>query len=141
MKPVALLLGTLMILGVAGVALAQSDQPAQSPSGQSSQVSPPKADVDVKPNVQTESKPSDQPAVRDRGPNVNSDINRRDSSSGNGGAALPRGAASDRTSVFGLSPTAAVIIAAALLVVVILAIVAMTRSGETTTTHVDRDRF
>jgi hypothetical protein len=53
------------------------------------------------------------------------------------GAALPRAASGERTTIFGLSPTAAVIIAAALLVVVILAIVAMTRSG-TDTTYIDR---
>jgi hypothetical protein len=45
------------------------------------------------------------------------------------GSALPR-AATERTTVFGMSPTAAVVIAAALLVVVILAIVAMTRSDD-----------
>jgi hypothetical protein len=51
-------------------------------------------------------------------------------------SALPR-AATERTTIFGLSPTAAVIIAAALLVVVILAIVAMTRSNDT---YIDTDR-
>jgi hypothetical protein len=47
------------------------------------------------------------------------------------GSALPRSAVTERTTIFGLSPTAAVVIAAALLVVVILAIVAMTRSNDT----------
>jgi hypothetical protein len=56
---------------------------------------------------------------------------------GSDGAALPRSAASERTTIFGLSPTAAVIIAAALLVVVILAIVAMTRTQDT---YIDTDR-
>jgi len=51
------------------------------------------------------------------------------------GSALPRTAVSERTTIFGLSPTAAVVIAAALLVVVILAIVAMTRSNDT---YIDR---
>jgi len=36
----------------------------------------------------------------------------------------------ERTTIFGLTPTAAVLIAAALLLVVILAIVAMTRSND-----------
>jgi hypothetical protein len=36
----------------------------------------------------------------------------------------------ERTTIFGLSPTAAVFIAAALLLVVILAIVAMTRGND-----------
>jgi hypothetical protein len=53
------------------------------------------------------------------------------------GSALPRTVASERTTVFGLSPTAAVVIAAALLVVVILAIVAMTRSNDT---YIDTNR-
>jgi hypothetical protein len=51
--------------------------------------------------------------------------------SDDGGSALPRAATGERTTIFGLSPTAAVIIAAALLVVVILAIIAMTRSDDT----------
>jgi hypothetical protein len=46
-----------------------------------------------------------------------------------GAAALPRASVSERTTIFGLSPTAAVLIAAALLLVVVLAIVAMTRSN------------
>lgn len=53
------------------------------------------------------------------------------------GSALPRAAVTERTTIFGLSPTAAVIIAAALLVVVILAIVAMTRTGDT---YIDTNR-
>lgn len=54
-----------------------------------------------------------------------------DRNSDNGASALPRTVVSERTTIFGLSPTAAVVIAAALLVVVILAIVAMTRSNDT----------
>jgi hypothetical protein len=46
-----------------------------------------------------------------------------------GASALPRASVSERTTIFGLSPTAAVLIAAALLLVVVLAIVAMTRSN------------
>jgi hypothetical protein len=46
-----------------------------------------------------------------------------------GASALPRSAVTERTTIFGLSPTAAVLIAAALLLVVVLAIVAMTRSS------------
>jgi hypothetical protein len=46
-----------------------------------------------------------------------------------GASALPRSSVSERTTIFGLSPTAAVLIAAALLLVVVLAIVAMTRSN------------
>ena len=53
------------------------------------------------------------------------------------GSALPRTVVTERTTIFGLSPTAAVVIAAALLVVVILAIVAMTRSNDT---YIDTNR-
>jgi hypothetical protein len=52
---------------------------------------------------------------------------------------LPRTAAPQRTTLFGLSPAAAIVIASALLVVVILAIVAMARSGDRAT-YVERDR-
>jgi hypothetical protein len=51
-------------------------------------------------------------------------------------AALPR-APMERTTIFGLSPVAAVIVAASLLVVVVLAVVAMTRSN---TAYIDLDR-
>jgi hypothetical protein len=66
-------------------------------------------------------------------PRIRTDSSRSD----DGASALPRAAARERSTVFGLSPTAAVVIAAALLVVVILAIVAMTRSGDT---YIDTDR-
>jgi hypothetical protein len=55
-----------------------------------------------------------------------------------GGSALPRSAVTERTTIFGLSPTAAVLIAAALLLVVILAIVAMTRSNDN---YIDQRRL
>jgi hypothetical protein len=59
------------------------------------------------------------------------------SSGADDGAALPRSAVTERTTIFGLSPTAAVVIAAALLVVVILAIVAMTRGPDS---YIDTNR-
>ncbi|PYO18330.1 MAG: hypothetical protein DMD85_21540 [Candidatus Rokuibacteriota bacterium] len=55
-----------------------------------------------------------------------------------GASALPRSAVTERTTIFGLSPTAAVLIAAALLLVVILAIVAMTRSNDS---YIDQRRM
>lgn len=55
---------------------------------------------------------------------------------GDDASALPR-AVTERTTIFGLSPTAAVVIASALLVVVILAIVAMTRTNDT---YIDTNR-
>ena len=60
-----------------------------------------------------------------KAPSGNVDI--KGSVKGDGGAAMPRAAAGERTTIFGLSPTAAALGAFALLVVVILAIVAMTR--------------
>jgi len=51
-------------------------------------------------------------------------------------AALPR-APRERTTIFGLSPTAAVIVAASLLVIVVMAVVAMTRSNDA---YIDLDR-
>ena len=63
---------------------------------------------------------------------------RTDSSRDDGGAsALPRTVVTERSTIFGLSPTAAVVIAASLLVVVILAIVAMTRTHDT---YIDTNR-
>jgi Flp pilus assembly protein TadB len=142
MKVLALVLGALMILGVAGAAIAQSSQPAQNPSGstsvdvKSSDSKAPSTSVDVKTENRTESAPAR--------PGLDVNVNKKDettvkSDRPDDGAALPRGAAGERTTIFGLSPTAAVIVAAALLVVVILAIVAMTRSGAETT-YIDRDR-
>ena len=54
------------------------------------------------------------------------------------GSALPRSVVTERTTIFGLSPTAAVLIAAALLLVVILAIVAMTRGNDS---YIDQRRM
>jgi hypothetical protein len=119
MKSLAvILLIALSALGVASVAVAQSGTyptgtpapppaaapPSDSTSGSGS-VSTPSGDLKAKPAPGADTRSDD-------------------------GSALPRAAASDRTTIFGLSPTAAVVIAAALLVVVILAIVAMTRSDD-----------
>jgi len=131
MKSVAvLLLIALVTLGLVGGAVAQTTVPAPSvqapapspapsaPSGASGSVSTPSGDVkgqmtiDRKTESRSESKTDD-------------------------GSALPRTVTSERTTIFGLSPTAAVVIAAALLVVVILAIVAMTRSNDT---YIDTNR-
>jgi hypothetical protein len=131
MKSIAVvLLITLAAFGVVTVAEAQSgSNPAGTPapatpapssdsSGASGSVSTPggevkgQVDIDRKSNAQTPTRTDD-------------------------GSALPRAAVTERTTIFGLSPTAAVVIAAALLVVVILAIVAMTRS---TDTYIDTNR-
>jgi hypothetical protein len=55
-----------------------------------------------------------------------------------GASALPRSVVQERTTVFGLSPTAAMLIAATLLLVVVLAIVAMTRSNDN---YIDQRRL
>ena len=75
---------------------------------------------------------TDKPAANPSGPSVGRDDGRND------GSALPRSAATGRTGIFGLSPTAAAIVGAAVLLVVILAIVAMTRSGPTYVERSDR---
>ncbi|MBI2219548.1 MAG: hypothetical protein HYU51_19920 [Candidatus Rokubacteria bacterium] len=149
MKALALVVGTFLALGMV-VAPALAQAPAGS-SGESSTQTPQASapaqgseqaskDVDVKAeNRSTQSSPGS-----DARPGLGVSIDKKDETTvknerrDDSGAALPRGAASDRTAIFGLSPTAAVIVGAALLVVVILAIVAMTRSGETT--YIDRER-
>lgn len=128
MKKLALVFGALMLLGAVSGVEAQ----AQNPSGSAS--------VDVKTDSKAPSANVDVNTNRTDRPGFDVNINKRDSTGRSGdGAALPRAATGDRTTIFGLSPTAAVIVAAALLVVVILAIVAMTRSGSETTI-IDRDR-
>lgn len=126
MNRLALVIGALMTLAVASGATGQTNPP---PAGTTTA---PSAGADVR---------SGSPARSDR-PGVDININKKDDTvtrnDRDAGAALPR-AASDRTTIFGLSPTAAVIVAAALLVIVILAIVAMTRGGNDTT-YIDSDR-
>jgi inner membrane protein involved in colicin E2 resistance len=60
-----------------------------------------------------------------------------DTSKSDGGSALPRATTGERSTIFGLSPTAAVLIGAALLLVVILAIVAMTRNADQSRIDID----
>ena len=74
------------------------------------------------------------PSVRPDTPAAPAAVERPDAA--NDPAALPRGLV-ERTTIFGMSPAAAVIVAASLLVLVILAIVAMTRD---TNTYIDLDR-
>ena len=132
MKSIAVaLLIALAAFGVVTVADAQSGNtpagtqaPATTPapppgsSGASGSVSTPSGDVKGQVNIDRKTD-TQTPARSDDG------------------SALPRSAVTERTTIFGLSPTAAVVIAAALLVVVILAIVAMTRSNDT---YIDTNR-
>jgi hypothetical protein len=119
----------LAMLGIASAAIAQSpsappsstERPTPAPASpapggdQSSSNQPaatPPSDA-AKPDVKIENKFEQRSQGTDRPSDP---------------SALPR-AATERTTIFGLSPMAAVIIAAALFVVVILAIVAMTRDS------------
>jgi hypothetical protein len=90
---------------------------AQAPSSGSGAVSAP-AD-DTKPRIDADRK-DDAVSPDTAGGNRNDDV-----------SALPRATSAEHTTIFGLTPTAAIVIAAGLLVVVILAIVAMTRSDDT----------
>jgi hypothetical protein len=155
MKPVALWLCAFLVLGLATGAVAQTATP--SPANQADTSGQPaaaagktadasgtmrdtsrNANVDVGGNVRTDRAPSN-PTPSNRGADVNANVDKRDGGDGQAsGSALPRSAAGgERSTIFGLSPAAAVVIGAALLVVVILALVAMTRSGEST--YIDRE--
>jgi cobalamin biosynthesis Mg chelatase CobN len=147
MKTFALCLGALLIFGPATVAVAQSSQAGSGTGTTSERAADPGAgaatarDSGVKGGADPSGPAAAQPS--DRKPDVNVNVEKRDGSEArrdrdDGGAALPRAAAEDRTRIFGMTPAAAVVIGVALLVVVILAIVAMTRSGEPT--FIDRDR-
>jgi hypothetical protein len=115
----------LVTMGVAQTSSAPSPS-KDATSGSSPSSEPAKPSPDVKADVKTDNRST---TVESRG----------DSSARNdGGSALPR-AASDRSTVFGLSPTAAIIVGGALLLIVILAIVALGRGGSADV-YVDRDR-
>jgi hypothetical protein len=147
MKAFVLSLGALlMVVGATGARAQQSPATSPDPAPSDRSANPAASpgasaerpgNVDVKPDT----KALDQ-APADRRPDVNVNVEKKDQPASpdrnDGGSALPRSAANDRTTVLGLNPAAAIVIAAALLVVVILAIVAMTRSGDTT--YIDRER-
>ncbi len=120
MKSIAVVL--LIALAAFGVVSVAEAQGGYSPSAPASPSGAPAAGGPV-------STPKDQVDIDRRG-NVQVPARSDDAS------ALPR-AVTERTTIFGLSPTAAVVIAAALLVVVILAIVAMTRGNDT---YIDTNR-
>lgn len=113
------------------VAAASAQAPAPSPStSPAPAVTPAPAEKpapDVRADIKTEGRDT---TIQSRS------IDRRDRS--DSPSALPR-ATADRSTVFGLSPTAAIVMGGALLLIVILAIVAMGR-GSSTTTYVDPDR-
>jgi cobalamin biosynthesis Mg chelatase CobN len=107
-----------------------SDKAPAASSSSSSSTAAPSAPAPSDSKTDTKSSTSSSSTSTDVRGSVKTD---RDDS----GSALPRSTTVERTTIFGLSPTAAVIIAAALLLVVILAIVAMTRSNDT---YIDTNR-
>jgi hypothetical protein len=130
MKSIAVVL--ILALAAFGVVAAADAQTGNSPAGTQAPM-PPAASSDS-------SSASGSVSTPRGGVQGQVDIDRRsdaqapprtDATRTDDGSALPRSVVTERTTIFGLSPTAALVIAAALLVVVILAIVAMTRSDET----------
>ena len=143
----AALLSAFLVTGTVSAALAQpggspaapttpanpsggSDKAPAASSSSSSSTAAPAAPAPSDSKTDTKSSTSSSSTSTDVRGSVKTD---RDDS----GSALPRSTTVERTTIFGLSPTAAVIIAAALLLVVILAIVAMTRSNDT---YIDTNR-
>jgi hypothetical protein len=130
MKSIAVVL--ILALAALGVAAAADAQTGNSPAGTQAPA-PPAASSDS-------SSASGSVSTPRGGVQGQVDIDRRsdvqapprtDATRTDDGSALPRSVVTERTTIFGLSPTAALVIAAALLVVVILSIVAMTRSNDT----------
>jgi cobalamin biosynthesis Mg chelatase CobN len=136
--PISVLISAVFLFGLVTMGMAQtssdtSSSPSPSapsassaPSAPSSSSEPAKSSPDVKADVKTD--------------NRSTTVESRSDSSGrsDGGSALPR-AATERSTIFGLSSTAAIIVGGALLLVVILAIVALGRGGSSDV-YVDRDR-
>jgi hypothetical protein len=124
------LVSGFVLLGAVAVASAQA--PAPNPATPPAPSAAPAAPADKpSPDVKAEVKTGERDTtVQSRA------IDRSDRS--DSPSALPR-ATADRSTVFGLSPTAAIVIGGALLLIVILAIVAMGR-GSSTTTYIDPDR-
>ena len=126
------LLSGFALLGVVATSWAQAPAPSASPSPApsapaDSSTSAPKPAPDVKADIKTDNR---ETTVQSRS------ADRADR--GDSPSALPR-STSERSTIFGLNPTAAIVIGGALLLIVILAIVAMGR-GSSTTTYIDPDR-
>jgi len=130
------LLGVAMLAAPVTETLAQatgsSSSSSTSPASPASPATPSAPSASGSASSSSSTTQSDKPAVTTPAPGASGSASgtvksetRRD----DGASALPRSSVSERTTIFGLSPTAAVLIAAALLLVVVLAIVAMTRSN------------
>jgi hypothetical protein len=129
MKSIAVVL--ILALAAFGVVAAADAQTGNSPAG---------TQAPAPPAASSDSSASSSVSTPRGGVQGQVDIDRRsdaqapprtDATRTDDGSALPRSVVTERTTIFGLSPTAALVIAAALLVVVILSIVAMTRSNDT----------
>jgi hypothetical protein len=129
---ISALISAVFLFGLVTMGVAQTNPPPSDPSSSPSKAAPSpssepaKPSSDVKADVKTD--------------NRSTTVESRSDSSGrsDGGSALPR-AATERSAIFGLSPTAAILVGGALLLIVILAIVALGRGGSTDI-YVDRDR-
>lgn len=127
------LLSVSLIGGAYSAAIAQS---GTSPSTEAKPAAP------TTPSDPAPAKPADAPSAKPEAPAAGDSVSGSGSTesttkSDDNVSALPRSSTVERTTLFGLSPTAAVLIAAALLLVVILAIVAMTRTNDT---YIDTNR-
>jgi hypothetical protein len=132
MKSLAVVL--LITLAAFGVVAGANAQSGNSPAGTQAPASTPAPSSDSSSASGAVSTPSGDmkgQVTIDRKTESTTETRTDSGKSDDGASALPRTVVTERTTVFGLSPTAAVVIAAALLVVVILAIVAMTRSNDT----------
>jgi len=118
-------------LVTSGFAQGASSTDTSSPSAATPSPSAPAPSSPTPSNEPT--KPSGDMKADQRSGDTSARSDRRDE-----GSALPRTAVVERTTIFGLSSTAAIIAGAALLLVVILAIVALGRGGSDV--YIDRDR-
>ena len=131
MKSLAVVL--LIALAAFGLVAGANAQSGNSPAGTQppATMAPPSDSTSASGSVSTPSGETKGQVTIDRKSESKTETRTDSGKSDDGASALPRTVTSERTTVFGLSPKAAVVIAAALLVVVILAIVAMTRSNDT----------
>ena len=130
MKSLAVVL--LIALAAFGLVAGANAQSGNSPAGsQPPAATAPSDSSSASGSVSTPSGETKGQVTIDRKSESKTETRTESGKSDDGASALPRTVTSERTTIFGLNPTAAVVIAAALLVVVILAIVAMTRSNDT----------
>jgi hypothetical protein len=132
---ISALISAVFLFGLVTMGVAQTNPPPSDPSSSPSKAAPSAPSPSSEP-----AKPSSDVKADVKTDNRSTTVESRSDSSGrsDGGSALPR-AATERSAIFGLSPTAAILVGGALLLIVILAIVALGRGGSTDI-YVDRDR-